>query len=362
MNEALRTTKTIYPISQFLDWQRQGTLNLSPVFQRRPVWKGPAKSLLIDSVIRGYPVPIILLRQVQNLESLAMTNEVVDGQQRLRTLLAYIDPDCLTDFDETHDTIRISRTHNPSFANKPFSRLSDDIKTSLLNYELSTHIFPNTTGDELIFRLFARLNSTGLSLNGQEIRNAEFHGAFKTIVYDLAFENLNLWRNWQIFSNGDISRMLEAEAVSECLIAMMQGVKAKDQRNIRKFYRDNEDDFPEARIAQRRFRKILGDLDDSVGDLFPESAFKRPALFYSLFAAVYHHVYGLCSSLEDVSVTARPLPSGFARRFVEASDMIGSKRLRDQVQDAMDKATADAARRDERHQFIMEALGLESRT
>ena len=83
MIEALNLTKTVYTVSQYLDWQRQGTLDLSPIFQRRPVWKAPAKSLLIDSVVRGYPVPIVLLRQVQDLKSLAMKMEVVDGQQRL---------------------------------------------------------------------------------------------------------------------------------------------------------------------------------------------------------------------------------------------------------------------------------------
>ena len=215
MNETLKTTKTIFPVSQFLDWQRHGTLNLSPIFQRRPVWKKPAKSLLIDTLFQGYPMPIILLRQVQNLDTLSMNMEVVDGQQRLRTLLAYIDAKCIEDFEEAHDTVTILKTHNTEFADKPFSRLPDEVKELLLNYELSTHLFPNTTGDELVFRLFARLNSTGLSLNEQEIRNAEFHGAFKTLVYDLSFENLDIWRKWRIFSNEDISRMHEAEAVSE---------------------------------------------------------------------------------------------------------------------------------------------------
>ena len=243
MNEMLKTTKTIFTVSQFLDWSRQGTLNLSPIFQRRPVWKKPAKSLLIDTVIRGYPLPIILLRQVQDLENLTMHMEVVDGQQRLRTLLAYIDSSCLDDFSEANDAVTILKTHNSQFANKPFSGLTDDAKELLLNYELSTHIFPNTTGDELVYRLFARLNSTGLSLNPQEIRNSEFHGAFKSLVYDLSFENLDIWRKWGVFSNLDISRMQEAEAVSECLIAMIQGVTAKasptslsSTRNMKKFF------------------------------------------------------------------------------------------------------------------------------
>ena len=99
MIETIQPTKTIFTISQFLDWQRQGTLDLSPIFQRRPVWKPSAKSLLVDSIIRGYSLPIILLRQVQDLDTLSMKMEVVDGQQRLRTLLGFIEPACLADYD-----------------------------------------------------------------------------------------------------------------------------------------------------------------------------------------------------------------------------------------------------------------------
>lgn len=154
MEETLKATKTVYPISQFLDWQRQGTLDLNPIFQRRPVWKGPAKSQLIDSIVRGYPVPIILLRQIQDFESLSMKMEVVDGQQRLRTLLAYIDSSCLPNFNKETDTFTVRAMHNREIAGKPFSRLPKETKQSILAYELSTHIFPATTGDELVFRIF----------------------------------------------------------------------------------------------------------------------------------------------------------------------------------------------------------------
>lgn len=358
MEEGIQTTKTVFTVSQFLDWQRQGTLDLNPIFQRRPVWKSPAKSQLIDSVLRGYPIPIVLLRQVQDLEDLSMKLEVVDGQQRLRTLLAYIDPTCLNDFDERVDTVTIRRTHNSEFVGKSFSRLPAKIKQVILAYELSTHIFPTTTGDEMVFRIFARLNSTGLSLNKQEIRNSEFHGVFKSLVYELSFENLDYWRNWSIFSNASISRMDEAEAVSEYLLAMLNGVNAKNQQNISKFYEENEEKFSLAPAIRHRFRKTIAAIDKTVGDLLPGSAFQRPALFYSFFSAVYDHMYGLGSPI--VNVKPRNLPDNFSELFQKASSMIRSKDLPPQVQDAMDKATGDKARRDQRQKFIMEALRLES--
>jgi hypothetical protein len=62
---SLRPPKTVFTITQFLDWQRSGILELKPIFQRPEVWKTPVKSQFIDSVVRGYPIPIIFLRQVQ---------------------------------------------------------------------------------------------------------------------------------------------------------------------------------------------------------------------------------------------------------------------------------------------------------
>ena len=356
MEDTLKPTKTVYTVSQFLDWQRQSTLDLNPIFQRRPVWKIPAKSQLIDSVVKGYPIPIILLRQVQDLENLTMRLEVVDGQQRLRTLLSFIDPSSIANLDP-RDTFTVRRTHNSSIAGKPFQKLPVDVKQQLLGYELSTHVFPATTGDEQVFRIFARLNSTGLSLNEQEVRNSEFHGALKTLVYELSFEHLDSWRQWKVFSNDAISRMEEAEAVSEYILAMRDGIVGKSQPKITNAYKLNEDDFPHAEIVRQRFEATINAIDQSLGSLLAGSAFQRPALFFSLFAAIYDHMYGLASPFRRAR--ARALPAGVGASFLRASERIRSKNLPEKVQDAMDKATGDKARRDQRHKFILGALKLE---
>ncbi|MGH6896873.1 MAG: DUF262 domain-containing protein [Acidobacteriota bacterium] len=355
--ERVQPTRTVYTVGQFLDWQRSRTLDLSPVFQRRPVWKSSAKSLLIDSVVRGYPIPVILLRQVQDLESLRQRLEVVDGQQRLRTLLAFIDPISLPDYSEDADSFTVRRIHNRQIGETPFAKLSHDDKNAVLLYELSTHVFPATTGDDLIFRIFARLNSTGLSLNHQEIRNSQFHGHFKTLVYDISLDSFDYWKKWRIFSYDQISRMEEAEAVSEYLIAMINGIEGKNQRRITKFYRDHEDALDGADVLRHRFEVTIAAIDKNVGDVLPASAFRRPALFYSLYAALYDHLFGLKSRLERSAPT--PLPAGLADRLHLASNRIRTSDLPDKVQDAMERATADKARRDTRHRFIVEALDLD---
>ncbi len=55
---ALYVEKTTYTIVDFLEWQRQGSLDLQPYYQRRSVWNPRVRSLLIDSLLRGYPLPL----------------------------------------------------------------------------------------------------------------------------------------------------------------------------------------------------------------------------------------------------------------------------------------------------------------
>ena len=68
----INITKTVYKVSDFLSWQRADSLSLSPSFQRRSVWPIAAKSFLIDTVVRGLPMPIIILREQTNLDTLEL--------------------------------------------------------------------------------------------------------------------------------------------------------------------------------------------------------------------------------------------------------------------------------------------------
>src|SRR5947208_9602966 len=95
-----QVSKTHYKVSDFISWAKASTLILSPSFQRRSVWPAGAKSYLIDTIVRGLPIPIIFLReQKTDLDSLEPKREVVDGQQRIRTLLTFIAPKLLRHFN-----------------------------------------------------------------------------------------------------------------------------------------------------------------------------------------------------------------------------------------------------------------------
>lgn len=357
----IKPTKTVYTVSDFLDWQRNGTLQLKPIFQRREVWGSKAKSLLIDTVIKGLPIPIVFLRKTQDLKSLSSRLEVVDGQQRLRTLFAFVDSQVLGDYVAEKDAFTVLPMHNAEIADRAFRRLDADLQAAILDYEISTHVLPPNTSDEIVLRIFSRLNSTGSKLNKQELRNAEYFGAFKTLSYDLAIRNLPLWRRWGVFDDDDFARMVEVESVSDYLSAVMDGIQGKSQPKLDALYEEYDDVLPGASQLATRFQHVMDAIDDAVGEHIAETRLKRQALFYSLFTACYDHIYGLGSEY-TARKAARSLPANLAASLRQVDERISAGRLPDAVADAMDKATADKGRRDTRHKFFMRSLGLASAT
>lgn len=299
----LDIVRTTYRVSDFVSWQRAGALELSPSFQRRSVWRPIEKSYLVDTVVRGFPMPVIFLRDTASgLDQLEPARQVVDGQQRIRTLLGFISRDLLPDFDE-RDEFTVRRSHNSEVAGKCFDELPEAIRHRILNYEFSVDVFRSDTDDREILQIFARMNATGVKLKPQELRNAEFIGEFKALMYRLAAEQLPRWREWHIFSEQDIARMEEVELTSELVLLMVRGsISGRDQSALNAIYRANEESFPPAKEVARRFRFVMDSIDEKLGDVLPDTAFTRKALTYSLLAATYDLHYGIGSEL----VKARP--------------------------------------------------------
>src|SRR6266545_6190333 len=76
-------------ISWFQDQYQAGRLELRPPFQRKPVWSDKQRCALIESVLLDIPIPELYV-QVTQSEDGSEQYGVVDGQQRLRTILQFI--------------------------------------------------------------------------------------------------------------------------------------------------------------------------------------------------------------------------------------------------------------------------------
>src|SRR6266571_1928958 len=201
-----------YSVRDFDEWTERGELVLAPKFQRREVWSDKARSYLIDTIVRGKPIPKIYMRQDTNPSSRRTTREIVDGQQRLHTVLTFL-----------KNGFKISKTHNDEFGGKFFSGLSEKTQRDILKYEFAVDLLQDMP-DKDVYDTFARINTYGASLKAQELRNAKWFGDFKTSVYTLANDFVTFWEANKIFTSKLMSRMAEAEFVSELLIAMCGGI------------------------------------------------------------------------------------------------------------------------------------------
>jgi hypothetical protein len=205
-------TPTNYVALDLLAWHEQGTLILSPKFQRRLVWQPAAKSYFIDTLLRGFPVPPIHIR-LANEPSRGAVREVVDGQQRLRTL-----------FDFVAGKVRLSRQPDAPWAGQTFAQLAPEYREALQMYKFHVYQYQNVS-DQTILEIFSRINTYSVVLNKQELRNGRYFGYFKSLVYRLGLDYLAFWRTAGIFTERSIARMQEAELTSELLILQLDGVQ-----------------------------------------------------------------------------------------------------------------------------------------
>lgn len=338
-----KISRTEYKISDFISWKREGTLILNPNFQRRHVWKKGAKSYFLDTIIRGLPVPVIFIRDLPtDLETLKSKREVVDGQQRLRTLISFIAPELIEDFKPEVDDFKIMGIHHPDLKNAKFGLMPDYIQKRILDYRLTVHTFPTDTDDREIYDIFARINATGVSLNGQELRNAKWYGEFKTLVYQLALKQLNKWKSWSIFTHNDIARMKEVELTSELLILIIQGITQMTKKTIDDIYKKYDDKLPGYNEIKNRFQNIFDLIEDRMS-IEAISLFKNKTTFYCLFAALYHSLYGLGSELKRTK--AKSLSAKQLSTIISRGDRLAKKTAPRKVVESIERHTSHVTSR-----------------
>ncbi len=275
-----RPRRSEYTPNDLLSFRESETLEITPKFQRRGVWRLPQRSYFIDTVLRQMPVPPVYLRETQSEDFTKTVRQVIDGQQRIRAVLEYIDGD-----------YAISRSVPGPWAGKSFSRLALDEQERVRNFHFPAEVFIGISDAEVL-DIFARMNTYSIQLNKQELRNGKYFGRFKTTCYELAHEHLEFWREARVFTEQGIARMLEVELASECMIFTMDGPQDK-KSSIDRFYADFDEEFGAAKNVSSKFRGTIDLIAELVApDALRETAFRGVPLFYSLFGAVHHARYG----------------------------------------------------------------------
>jgi hypothetical protein len=339
----------VYNVSDFVEWESSKMLEISPRFQRRSVWSDRAKSYLVDTVIRGKPIPKILI--TQSLSSGRNIRTVVDGQQRLRAILGFVAGDFF-----------ISRAHNIEFAGMSFADLPNETRSDFLKYEIGVDMLFDLSYEDIL-DIFARLNTYSVKLNPQELLNAQYLGYFKQAAYRLGFDNVRFWIDANVVTEKQAARMAEAELASDLLGTLIEGIQSK--KSIPMFYRKFDDDENAITAAEKKFRAIMRTLMGVYdADALASTNFSRIHFYHSLFSAFAHSMYDIGLSAPRAKVSSKNFGKLRARLDeisatyddVTAGIVKPPSKAYMRFIDATRRATTDALSRKIRTEFICNQL------
>jgi uncharacterized protein DUF262 len=260
MNFELVTWK----ISELLKVYDEDRLDLSPPYQRNEVWTGKAQQKLLESILTGKPIPsFFLLRKADD------SFEMIDGQQRARTIIGYwkniiVDHENLT-FEQRLEKAQVRRRASAAF----------------LDYRLSITTVTEIHDDESIEEYYALLNSSGLRLNRPELKKAEYFTTnFLKLVRECT-ENDTL-RSLRLFTESSAARMNDVDFVSELIALMKFGINDKKEK-VDQLYEDDIT-MSELRALKSEFQKQM-ETFGRCNHVTPilRTRYKQKNDFYSLF-------------------------------------------------------------------------------
>ncbi len=345
-------------ISWFQDHYKAARLKLRPPFQRKPVWTDKQRNFLIESILMNIPIPEVYV-QVSQAEDGTEEYGVVDGQQRLRTILQFVGIEREDDQEnEDSNLFILDGLPNASvYKGKSFGDVIGDERKQFYQYEICVR-FLYTDNQTEVEDVFKRLNKYTLPLKAQELRNATYHGPFPKISEKLADDEY--WAVNRIVTAAAIRRMADIEMMSDLLIGLLHGPQGGSPKVIDQYYEHYEpyeDEFPEQTRIERLFSKTLS----TIKLLFPKISdvprWGNRADFYSLFIAL--------GSLLESGNLLRKSEKPLADELIEFGEEV-DKRLKKptaatreaakQYARAIEKGSNDKARRTDRHEALLETI------
>ena len=150
----------------------RGDLDLDPEFERRDRWETARRSRLIESFLLNIPVPPVFLGESDYGQYV-----VIDGRHRISALVDFVnDKYALTGLDILYEA-----------NGQKFSDLDMAMRRSLMSRTTIRAVILDRLSDpDMKFEVFARLNTGGVPLNSQELRNAVYQGPFNRLTVELS--------------------------------------------------------------------------------------------------------------------------------------------------------------------------------
>ena len=142
-----------------------------PDYQRKYVWKPKNKSLFIESVILGLPIPFMFFAGCDDGRL-----EIIDGAQRIQTLIEF-----------SSNKLKLSNLQKLTTLNSfKFCDLSDAQQRKFNNRTFRVVVLDEKTTADVRQDLFNRINTTGVKATDSEVRRGSYPGALTSFIEECA--------------------------------------------------------------------------------------------------------------------------------------------------------------------------------
>lgn len=291
MKAKLGLSSTHYTVARLAESISSKSLRVDRRYQRSDrVWPDSARSLLVETVLLGYPMPKLIIRQTTDTKELTTLEEIVDGQQRTSALVDYFNGEyALSKGLDTEE-----------YRGKKFSELPEEERISFVTYSVGADLLLGATNEQVI-EVFRRMNSYTAPLNPEEQRHARWQGAFKFYIQDLSGFTQPVFEYLGVINEKGFIRLADAKLLTELSHALHFGIETTTKTSLNKLYSDFDKSYPDA----DRMRSILVNAISAISkiEVVRDSPLVKSYNFYSLCLAMIqaqHPLPVLDTSLEGL--------------------------------------------------------------
>jgi Protein of unknown function DUF262 len=268
-----------YSVLEIINMLDRREMVVNQEYQRGSgLWPLGPSSYFIDTILEGYPFPKIYMYEYLDRSARGIRKEIVDGQQRIRTIVRFYN----NEFALAGDT---------QYAGRRFSDLDMEKQEQFLSYPVSVDVIRNATKAQIL-QMFRRMNAYTLPLNEAEKRHSSFEGQFKWFINELADTLNEFFVSFGVFTYRQIVRMADAELLTESVLAIERGVISTSATDLKSVYKHYDEVFPNAQT----YREYIGQAFDFIGgelSALRGTHMMKPYALHSLVTALIHCRFGI---------------------------------------------------------------------
>jgi hypothetical protein len=187
----------------------QRVLEIQPDFQRDVVWKPAEQSRFIDSLIKQLPIPSMCFA----LDNKAQKWIVIDGLQRISTIIRFLEGGDwrISNLEDIDQSIAGKSVAAMRIENSPLHEYYKRVENLTIPVTVLRCDFKKRSHLDYLFTIFHRLNTGGVKLNNQEIRNCIYGGDFNKLIKRL--DKYPRWRKLNRMASNNTYRFIKQEVI-----------------------------------------------------------------------------------------------------------------------------------------------------